>query len=64
MLKWFGSKEGEAKRVYRQFVKKGINRGRRPDLVGGGLIRSQGGAGQLSRQCVALECERNRMSGF
>ena len=43
VLKWFGSKEGEAKRVYRQFVKKGIDRGRRPDLVGGGLIRSQGG---------------------
>lgn len=43
VLKWFGSKEGEAKRVCRQFVKKGIDRGRRPDLVGGGLIRSQGG---------------------
>ena len=43
VLKWFGAKEGEAKRVYRQFVKKGIDRGRRPDLVGGGLIRSQGG---------------------
>ena len=43
VLKWFGSKEGEAKRAYRQFVKKGIDRGRRPDLVGGGLIRSQGG---------------------
>jgi putative transposase len=43
VLKWFGSKEGEAKRAYRQFVKKGIDQGRRPDLVGGGLIRSQGG---------------------
>ena len=43
VLKWFGSKEGEAKRSYRQFVKKGIDQKRRPDLVGGGLIRSQGG---------------------
>jgi REP element-mobilizing transposase RayT len=43
VLKWFGSKAGEAKRAYRQFVKKGIDQGRRSDLVGGGLIRSQGG---------------------
>jgi hypothetical protein len=39
VLRWFGSKEGEAKRFYRQFVKKGIDQGPRPDLVGGGLIR-------------------------
>jgi REP element-mobilizing transposase RayT len=43
VLKWFGTKEGEAKRSYHQFVKKGIDQKRRPDLVGGGLIRSQGG---------------------
>ena len=43
VLKWFGPKEGEAKRAYRRFVKMGIDQGRRPDLVGGGLIRSQGG---------------------
>jgi REP element-mobilizing transposase RayT len=43
VLKWFGAKEGEAKKAYRQFVKKGIDQGRRSDLVGGGLIRSQGG---------------------
>jgi REP element-mobilizing transposase RayT len=43
VLEWFGSKEGEAKRAYRQFVKNGIDQGQRPDLVGGGLIRSQGG---------------------
>jgi len=43
VLKWFGTKEGEAKRNYRQFVKKGIALGRRPELVGGGLIKSQGG---------------------
>ena len=43
VLKWFGKKEGEAKKNYRQYVKKGIEEGRRPELVGGGLIRSLGG---------------------
>ena len=44
MLKWFRSNEGEAKSACRRFVKKGIDQGRSPDLVGGGLpIRSQGG---------------------
>ena len=43
VLKWFGSKEGEAKRAYRRFVKMGIDQGHRSDLIGGGLIRSQGG---------------------
>lgn len=43
VLKWFGTKEGEAKRNYRQFVKKGISLGRCPELVGGGFIKFQGG---------------------
>ena len=43
VLKWFGEKAGEAKRAYRQFVKNGIEQGHRSDLIGGGLIRSQGG---------------------
>ena len=43
VLKWFGKKEGAAKRAYRDYVKKGIDQGRRPELVGGGLIRSLGG---------------------
>jgi len=43
VLKWFGKKEAEAKKVYHSFVKKGIDAGRRPELVGGGLIRSLGG---------------------
>ena len=43
MLTWFGSKEGESKRAYRQFIKKGVDQRHRPDLVGGGLIRLQGG---------------------
>jgi len=43
LLKQFGTTEREAKKAYRQFVKNGIDQGRRPDLTGGGLIRSKGG---------------------
>jgi REP element-mobilizing transposase RayT len=43
VLKAFGPKKAEAKKAYLEFVKQGIDQGRRPDLVGGGLIRSVGG---------------------
>ena len=43
VLKWFGRTESEAKGEYRNYVKEGIDLGRRPELVGGGLIRSLGG---------------------
>ncbi|BBO92325.1 hypothetical protein DSCOOX_55050 [Desulfosarcina ovata subsp. ovata] len=43
VLKWFGRTEGRAKRAYREFMQKGIAQGKRPELVGGGLIRSLGG---------------------
>lgn len=43
VMKWFGSGQKEARRTYRQFIKQGLNHGRRPELVGGGLIRSAGG---------------------
>jgi REP element-mobilizing transposase RayT len=43
VLKWFGRTEAQAKCIYREFVKKGIAKGQRPELVGGGLIRSMGG---------------------
>jgi REP element-mobilizing transposase RayT len=42
-LMLFGEKMSAARRRYREFVKKGLNQGRRPELVGGGLIRSIGG---------------------
>jgi REP element-mobilizing transposase RayT len=47
VLKWFGKTEREARRFYRDYVKKGIGEGRRPELVGGGLIRSIGGWSQV-----------------
>jgi hypothetical protein len=37
----------QAKKDYRQYVKEGISHGRRPGLVGGGLIRSLGGWSQV-----------------
>jgi putative transposase len=43
VLSLFAEKVSLARRRYREFVKKGISHGKRPDLVGGGLIRSQGG---------------------
>ena len=43
VLRVFGSKTAEAKKAHLEFVKQGINQGRRPELVGGGLIRSVGG---------------------
>jgi hypothetical protein len=40
VLRLFGQKEGTAQKGYRNFVEKGIDQGRRPELLGGGLIRS------------------------
>ena len=43
ILKMFGDKISVARRAYADFVAKGAALGRRPELVGGGLIRSVGG---------------------
>ena len=39
----FAKRLDVARKHYRNFVEKGIEQGRRPDLIGGGLIRSSGG---------------------
>ncbi|NIM96999.1 MAG: transposase [candidate division Zixibacteria bacterium] len=39
----FGASKGAARRAYVTFVVRGISQGRRPDLIGGGLLRSVGG---------------------
>jgi REP element-mobilizing transposase RayT len=44
---YFGRKRGEAVRRYKAFVAEGVDQGRRPELVGGGLIRSLGGWSQV-----------------
>jgi putative transposase len=43
VLALFDHKAGPARKAYRAFVAKGIPLGNRPDLVGGGLVRSLGG---------------------
>jgi hypothetical protein len=43
VLGLFSDRKREARKRYREFVEKGILEGRRPDLVGGGLLRSTGG---------------------
>jgi hypothetical protein len=47
VLALFGSKKAAALRQYRAYVEEGIAQGRRPDLVGGGLVRSLGGWQQI-----------------
>ena len=44
---YFGRKRREAVRRYKAFVAEGVDQGRRPELVGGGLIRSLGGWSQV-----------------
>ena len=59
ILNLFGGKVLEARRHYLEFVKKGVAAGRRPDLTGGGLVRSAGGWSALR---AMRNCE-SRMKG-
>ena len=61
----FGDTERVARGAYREFVEKGIDRGRRPDLQGGGLVRSAGGnkAGLLGRKKEEREKGDERILG-
>ncbi|MBW2664627.1 MAG: transposase, partial [Deltaproteobacteria bacterium] len=43
VLRLFGKKVPTARKAYHTYVEKGIAQGRRPELVGGGLVRSAGG---------------------
>jgi len=43
VLKMFAAKRHAARQRYEEYMKKGISMGSRPELVGGGLIRSLGG---------------------
>ena len=43
VLRLFDDKKSTARRRYKIFIQKGIREGKRPDLSGGGLIRSSGG---------------------
>jgi len=43
VLSLFGKRAAPARRRYREYVNKGMDLGRRPELIGGGLVRSSGG---------------------
>lgn len=47
LLSHFGKRRTEALSHYEEFVQEGISQGRRPELVGGGLLRSLGGWSQV-----------------
>lgn len=47
VLGFFGSKGKKAVRAYQEFMEAGKGLGQRPELVGGGLIRSMGGWSQV-----------------
>jgi hypothetical protein len=59
ILNFFGWKAQEARRHYLEFVKKGVAAGHRPDLTGGGLVRSAGGWSALK----AMHNGQSRMKG-
>jgi len=50
ILVFFGKRVGEARNNYESYVQEGIARGRRPELVGGGLIRSLGGWDEVQKR--------------
>jgi putative transposase len=50
VLAQFGSREAQAIAAYRRFFEEGLALGRRPELVGGGLVRSVGGWAEVRSQ--------------
>ena len=49
VLGYFGKNVSRAKKAYLDFVRAGVEQGRRPELVGGGLIRSLGGWDEVKK---------------
>jgi REP element-mobilizing transposase RayT len=48
VLGFFGQSKAKARKAYKQFVAEGVEHGRRPELTGGGLLRSVGGWSALA----------------
>ena len=65
VLSLFGKRTSPARRQYREYVKKGLDQGRRPELIGGGLVRSTGGweAVRSQRQAGLLLKSDERILG-
>jgi putative transposase len=65
VLDCFG-KGGKGVEKYEQYVKEGVTRGKRPELVGGGLIRSLGGWSQvlsLRRKGIKVASDERVLGG-
>ena len=64
VLSFFGN-SGKSKMNYLQYIKKGVDQGSRPELVGGGLIRSMGGWSEVlsSRRRNEREVADQRILG-
>ena len=43
VLSYFGKKASDSRKGYQSYIKEGFDQGRKPELVGGGLVRSLGG---------------------
>lgn len=65
VMKWFGDKAHQARQAYDAFVAQGVELGRQPHLVGGGLVRSAGGWAEVKalRRLGAQEKSDNRILG-
>ena len=65
VLGCFGRTEDAAITAYRQYVTEGVAQGRRPELVGGGLIRSLGGWSEVKalRKLGKMESSDERILG-
>ncbi len=53
VLGFFGKRLSAARKKYRLHVEKGVSIGRRPELVGGGLIRSLGGWDEVKKMRIS-----------
>lgn len=58
VLQHFGETTGSARKGYGAYVREGIQKGRRPDLVGGGLIRSLGGWGEAKKLAKGMDRQK------
>jgi len=58
VLGYFGRRKRRAIAAYENYVREGIEKGRRPELVGGGLIRSLGGWSEV----LSLRRRREKMA--
>jgi putative transposase len=65
VLSFFSDKPGMARRRYRDYVAAGVGLGQRPELTGGGLIRSSGGweAVRILRKTGVFEKSDERILG-